>query len=36
MKQGNLLIVDDNKSVLSALRLFLKHHFAQVVRRKFR
>ncbi len=31
MKQGNLLIVDDNKSVLSALRLFLKHHFAQVI-----
>ncbi len=30
MKQGNLLIVDDNKSVLSSLRLFLKHHFKQI------
>lgn len=30
MKQGNLLIVDDNKSVLSSLRLFLKHHFQQI------
>ncbi len=30
MKQGKLLIVDDNKSVLSALRLFLKHHFQQI------
>ncbi|WP_321516914.1 sigma-54 dependent transcriptional regulator [Marinifilum fragile] len=26
-KNGKLLIVDDNKSVLSSLKLFLKHHF---------
>ncbi|MDQ2177701.1 sigma-54 dependent transcriptional regulator [Marinifilum sp. D714] len=26
-KYGKLLIVDDNKSVLSSLKLFLKHHF---------
>jgi DNA-binding NtrC family response regulator len=29
--QGNLLIVDDNKSVLSALHLFLKHKFNEVI-----
>ncbi|GAB7088219.1 sigma-54-dependent transcriptional regulator [Marinifilum fragile] len=26
-KNGKLLIVDDNKSVLSSLKLFIKHHF---------
>ena len=30
-KKGKLLLVDDNKSVLSSLRLFLKHHFEQLV-----
>jgi DNA-binding NtrC family response regulator len=30
-KKGKLLIVDDNKSVLSSLRLFLKHHFELLV-----
>lgn len=29
--QGNLLIVDDNKSVLRALHLFLKHKFKEVI-----
>jgi len=29
--EGNLLIVDDNKSVLDSLRLFLKHRFKKVV-----
>ena len=29
--QGNLLIVDDNKSVLSSLHLFLKHKFEEVM-----
>ncbi len=31
MKTGNLLIVDDNQSVLSSLELFLKHHFNRVL-----
>jgi DNA-binding NtrC family response regulator len=30
MKTGNLLIVDDNQSVLNSLMLFLKHHFNKV------
>ena len=30
-KEGRLLIVDDNKSVLNALRLFLKFDFSEVV-----
>ena len=30
IKEGNLLIVDDNKSVLNALRLFLKFDFLEV------
>ncbi len=30
MKRGNILVVDDNKNVLSALRIFLNNHFAQV------
>lgn len=30
-KQGQILIVDDNKSVLSSLHLFLKHKFEEVV-----
>ncbi len=30
-KQGHILIVDDNKSVLSSLHLFLKHKFEKVV-----
>jgi DNA-binding NtrC family response regulator len=29
--EGNLLIVDDNKSVLDSLRLFLKHRFGKVI-----
>ncbi len=31
MKTGNLLIVDDNQSVLNSLELFLKHHFKKVL-----
>jgi len=31
IKEGRLLIVDDNKSVLNALRLFLKFDFVEVV-----
>ena len=31
IKEGRLLIVDDNKSVLNALRLFLKFEFQEVV-----
>jgi len=31
MKTGNLLIVDDNQSVLNSLELFLKHHFNKVL-----
>ena len=31
MKTGNLLIVDDNQSVLNSLELFLKHHFSKVL-----
>lgn len=31
MPPGNILIVDDNKSVLSALEIFLSQHFSQVV-----
>ncbi len=30
-KEGRLLVVDDNKSVLNALRLFLKFEFSEVV-----
>ena len=30
-QEGNLLIVDDNKSVLDSLRLFLKHWFRKVI-----
>ncbi|MDE5421336.1 sigma-54 dependent transcriptional regulator [Ancylomarina sp. DW003] len=30
-KQGHILIVDDNKSVLSSLHLFLKHKFEEVI-----
>ena len=30
MKQGNILVVDDNKNVLSALRILLENHFKQV------
>ena len=30
-KEGRLLIVDDNKSVLNALRLFLKFEFLDVI-----
>ena len=30
IKEGRLLIVDDNKSVLNALRMFLKFEFAEV------
>lgn len=30
-KKGRLLIVDDNKSVLQSLQLFLKHHFEELV-----
>ena len=30
LKEGKLLIVDDNKSVLSALLLFLKFNFLEV------
>ncbi len=30
MKQANILIVDDNPGVLSAAKLFLKRHFAEV------
>jgi DNA-binding NtrC family response regulator len=30
-RQGKILIVDDNKSVLDSLKLFLEDHFAQVV-----
>ena len=29
-KEGNLLIVDDNSSILGALRLLLERHFAKV------
>ena len=31
MKTGNLLIVDDNQSVLNSLELFLKHHYNKVI-----
>lgn len=31
VKKGSLLIVDDNRSILSALRLLLEKHFARVV-----
>jgi len=31
MKEGNLLIVDDSKSVLNALRMLLKFEFAEVI-----
>ncbi|MCK9423458.1 MAG: sigma-54 dependent transcriptional regulator [Bacteroidales bacterium] len=31
IKEGRLLIVDDNKSVLNALRLFLKFYFLEVI-----
>lgn len=30
MKKGSILVVDDNKNVLSALRIFLNAHFEQV------
>jgi len=30
-KKGKLLIIDDNKSVLKSLQLFLKHHFKELV-----
>lgn len=30
-KKGKLLIADDNKSVLKALQLFLKHHFEELL-----
>jgi len=30
-KKGRLLIIDDNKSVLKSLQLFLKHHFEELV-----
>lgn len=30
-KKGKLLIIDDNKSVLKSLQLFLKHHFEELV-----
>lgn len=30
-KTGNILIVDDNKSVLNSLQLFLKQHFEELV-----
>ena len=30
MKKGNILVVDDNKNVLSALRIFLTNHFKEV------
>ena len=30
-KEGSLLIVDDNRSILAALRLLLERHFARVV-----
>ena len=30
MKKGHILIVDDNKNVLSALRIFLSNYFSQV------
>jgi len=30
-KEGRLLIVDDNKSVLNALRIFLKSEFLEVI-----
>ncbi|MCC8147069.1 MAG: sigma-54 dependent transcriptional regulator [Bacteroidales bacterium] len=30
MKQGSILVVDDNKNVLTALRLLLKNHFQEV------
>lgn len=30
-KEGTLLVVDDNRSILSALRLLLERHFARVV-----
>ena len=31
MKTGNVLIVDDNQSVLNSLELFLKHHYNKVI-----
>ena len=31
-KEGSLLIVDDNRSILAALRLLLERHFARVVK----
>ena len=31
MKNGNILIIDDNQSVLNSLELLLKHHFAKII-----
>ena len=31
MKKGNILIVDDNKNVLSALRILLSDYFENIV-----
>ena len=33
-KQGSILIVDDNQSVLNSLKLFLKHKFEKVYTEK--
>ncbi len=35
MKTGNILIVDDNQSVLNSLELLLKHHFNRIIKLKF-
>jgi len=35
MKTGNILIVDDNQSVLNSLELLLKYHFNRIIKLKY-